>query len=153
MRRVIARALVIPLALACLAAAPDPSERLADPAQEGRARRLMQEFRCVVCQNESIDDSEADLAQDLRRSVREQVKAGRTDAQIRGFLVQRYGEFILLKPGFNAGNAALWLTPFVLLGAAGVAFVLVRRRRERTEPPLTEDEEARLAELARDGDG
>jgi cytochrome c-type biogenesis protein CcmH len=143
------RLLLVPLALLVIAAAPDPSDRLPDPAQEARARQLMQEFRCVVCQNESIDDSEADLAQDLRRIVREQVSAGRSDAQVRAFMVDRYGQFVLLKPRFNPGNAALWLTPAALLGLAGLVLCFLRRRDRALEPPLTDEEEAQIAELSR----
>jgi cytochrome c-type biogenesis protein CcmH len=143
------RLAILPLAVLTIAAAPDPADRLPDPAQEARARHLMQEFRCVVCQNESIDDSEADLAGDLRGIVREQVAAGRSDAQVRAFMVDRYGQFVLLKPRFNPGNAALWLTPAVLLAAAGVGLVLFRRRGGGLEPPLTDEEEAAIAELSR----
>jgi cytochrome c-type biogenesis protein CcmH len=142
------RLLLVPLAVLCMAAAPDPGEQLADPAREARARALMQEFRCVVCQNESIDDSEADLARDLRRIVREQVAAGRSDAEVRAFMTARYGEFVLLKPSFGAGNAVLWLTPVVLVLAAGVVIFVNRRRASALEPPLTEEEESRLAELS-----
>jgi cytochrome c-type biogenesis protein CcmH len=137
-------------ALVCAGAAPDPAERLADPANEARARQLMQEFRCVVCQNESIDDSEADLARDLRGIVREQVGAGRSDAEVRAFMADRYGQFVLLKPRFNPGNAALWLTPVGLLAAAGMLIFLQRRRGPALEPPLTEEEEAKIAELSRE---
>lgn len=129
------------------AAASDPSERLADPAQEARARELFREIRCVVCQNESIDDSEADLARDLRAAVREQVAAGRSDAEVRGFMVERYGEFVLLKPTFTAGNALLWLAPFVIALAAAFGFALHVRRRPAEAPELTPEEEARLAAL------
>ena len=109
------RFLAIIGAVFCLAAASDPAERLADPAQEARARDLFQEVRCLVCQNESIDDSNAELAADLRRLVREEVSAGRTDAQIRRYLVDRYGEFVLLKPAFSWGNGALWAAPFLVV--------------------------------------
>ena len=112
------RLLLAIAALFCIAAAGDPSERLPDPAQEARARALFAEFRCVVCQNESIDDSDAEVAGLLRRTVREQVAAGRTDAEVRTYLVDRYGEFVLLKPTFSAGNAVLWLLPLALLAAA-----------------------------------
>ena len=108
------------LAVLSLAAAP---ATLRDPAEEARARALFREIRCVVCQNESIDASPADIAADLRTVVREQVAAGRSDAEIRAFLVDRYGEFVLFRPAFSPGNALLWLTPFavVLLGLAGFA--------------------------------
>lgn len=135
-------------ALLLAAAAPDPSERLPDPAQEARARELFRQFRCVVCQNESIDDSEADLAADLRKIVREQVAQGRTDAEVRRFLVDRYGEFVLLEPSFSPGNAVLWLTPAAVLAAAGVALFLHGRRRRPAEAPLSPEEEAELARLA-----
>jgi cytochrome c-type biogenesis protein CcmH len=137
-------------AFALMAGASDPSERLADPAQEARARDLFKEVRCLVCQNESIDDSEAQLAGDLRRIVREQVKAGRSDRQIRAFLVERYGEFVLLKPAFSAGNAVLWLAPIgILLLGGGLMFGLLRRREpEQTE--LSQDEEERVRRLLED---
>lgn len=106
-------------------------------------------MRCLVCQNESIDDSEAELAGDLRRLVREQVAAGRSDADVRGYLVQRYGQFVLLKPSGDAANLPLWIAPFglVLIGGAGLVMLLRRRRIEASA--LTEDEEARLAKLSK----
>jgi cytochrome c-type biogenesis protein CcmH len=129
----------------CIAAASDPAERLPDPSQEARAREVMQQVRCVVCQNESIDDSDADLARDLRQVVREQVKVGRTDAEIKAFLVARYGDFILLKPPFSPAEAALWLVPFlILVGAGGFLWLQVRRRRAEPEAALSAEEEARL---------
>jgi cytochrome c-type biogenesis protein CcmH len=144
------RALLIAAAVLCMGAASDPAERLANPQQEARARNIFREVRCLVCQNESIDDSEAELAGDLRRVVREQIVAGRTDAQIRGFLVDRYGEFVLFRPPFSAGNAILWLAPagLVLVGA-GVWFGLLRRR-EAEPAGLTPEEEARLSALEED---
>ncbi|HJV43298.1 cytochrome c-type biogenesis protein [Caulobacter sp.] len=145
------KALAIAVAsIALMAGASEPSERLADPAQEAHARALFREVRCLVCQNESIDDSEAQLAGDLRRIVREQVKAGRSDREIRAFLVQRYGEFVLLKPPFSAGNAVLWLAPVaVLLIGGGLMFGLLRRR-ETAEGELSQDEEDRLRRLLED---
>jgi cytochrome c-type biogenesis protein CcmH len=137
-------------ALALTASASEPSERLADPAQEARARELFKEVRCLVCQNESIDDSEAQLAGDLRRIVREQVKAGRGDAEIRTFLVQRYGEFVLLKPRFSAGNAVLWLAPLGVLSVGGLLMFGLLRRRDTGETELSQDEEVRLARLLKD---
>ena len=127
-------------ALLCLAAASDPAERLADPAQEHRARALFQTLRCVVCQNESIDDSDAELAADLRRIVRGQIARGKTDAEVRGFLVERYGDFILLKPPFNPGNALLWLTPALIVGLGGAVLVWKGRRPAKPETGLSEDE-------------
>jgi cytochrome c-type biogenesis protein CcmH len=139
--------LVALAAVMLVGAAPDPAERLRDPAQEARARHLMQAFRCVVCQNESIDDSEADLAGDLRLIIRQQVSAGRSDADIQAFMQARYGEFILLKPPFNLGNAALWLTPLLVLLIGAGSILLLRRRQGAPEPALTSQEEARLAAL------
>ena len=149
------RAFVITLAaVACMAAASEPGERLADPAQEARARALFGEVRCLVCQNESIDDSQADLAADLRRVVRQEIAKGSSDREVRAFLVARYGEFVLLKPPFSAGNAVLWLAPLAILAAGGgLLAALLRRRREdgAAEPDEAEglslEEEARLAAL------
>lgn len=131
-------------ALLCLAAASDPSERLKDPAQEARARHLFREVRCLVCQNESIDDSEAEFAQDLRRIVRQQVAAGRTDDEVEAFLLARYGEFILLRPSFDAANLLLWFGPLAVVIAGG-AFLALRVRRRPADEALTGEEEARLA--------
>ena len=143
------RALAVAVAaVMCLgAAAGDPAERLANPVQEARARALFRQVRCLVCQNESIDDSEAPLADDLRRIVREQIASGHTDAQALAYLTDRYGEFVLFKPRFSPGNAALWLTPFALVGAGGLALLVLRRRGELLDPPLTEEEEERLSHL------
>ena len=132
-----------------IAAAADPAERLADPAQEAHARALFRDVRCLVCQNESIDDSEAPLAGDLRKIIREQVKAGKTDAQIKGYLTDRYGQFVLMRPSFDAGNLALWAGPFlvVLLGA-----ILLRARLRNREPDveLSKAETERLERLSRE---
>ena len=147
MKRIFRSAAIALASLALMAGASEPSERLPDPSQEARARDLFKEVRCLVCQNESIDDSEAQLAGDLRRIVREQVRAGRSDAEIRAFLVQRYGEFVLLKPRFSAGNAALWLAPMGVLLVGGVLMVGLLRRRETVEPGLSQDEEDRVRRL------
>ncbi len=124
----------------CIAAASDPAERLKDPAQEARARGIFKDVRCLVCQNESIDDSEAELAHDLRRIVREQVAAGKSDAEIKRFLTDRYGEFVLLTPKFSLTNLALWSGPFlvVVLGAG----LLAGRLRNRTPDEALSPEEA-----------
>lgn len=152
------RTLLITLAaVACMAAASEPDERLPDPAQEARARTLFREVRCLVCQNESIDDSQADLAADLRRIVRQEIAQGRSDREIRAFLVARYGEFVLLKPPFSIGNAVLWLAPVgILTIGGGLMVALLRRRREddAIEPDetagLSSEEERRLAALLED---
>jgi cytochrome c-type biogenesis protein CcmH len=141
--------IVAMLAVLTMAAAADPSERLADPAQEARARTLFREVRCLVCQNESIDDSDSELAGDLRRVVREQVAAGRSDGQVKAFLTDRYGPYVLLKPAFDAANAALWLTP-ILAVLAGLALLMARWRRRDGAQALDTDEETRLAALLDD---
>lgn len=120
--------LVIPLTLSLPALAVLPGEQLTDPVLEARARKLSAELRCLVCQNQSIDDSDAALATDLRRLVRERIVAGDNDAAIRAFLVARYGEFVLLKPGFSIQTIALWLLPgLALLFGLGAARKLFRR--------------------------
>jgi cytochrome c-type biogenesis protein CcmH len=143
------RARVLLAALAavfCMAAASDPSERLADPAQEARARQIFEQVRCLVCQNESIDDSEAELARDLRHIVRDQVREGRSDDEIKRFLVERYGEFVLLRPSFSIGNAALWLGPFLVV-ALGVVLLRSRLRHPAPEPELDAADAERLRKL------
>jgi len=132
------------------AAAVQPDEILPDPRLEARARSLSAQLRCMVCQNQSIDDSDADLARDLRLLVREHLKAGESDAQVLNFLVARYGDFILLKPPVKPETIALWSAPFVLLIVGGVAFVLAWRRRSRgagPAPALSAGEQAKLATL------
>ena len=142
------RLLLALAAVACMgAAASDPAERLADPAKEARARGLFTEIRCVVCQNQSIDESDADLARDLRVTVRREVAQGWSDAQIRAFLVGRYGEFILLKPQWSLGNAALWLAPFLIVLLGGGAWLARTRKRAPMGEELTADEEARLKQI------
>jgi cytochrome c-type biogenesis protein CcmH len=133
----------------CLAAASDPAERLPDPALEARAREIFRDVRCVVCQNESIDDSEAELARDLRRIVREQVTAGRSEAEVKRFLTDRYGEFVLLTPRWSAGNLVLWIGPFVVL-LAGAALLLLRLRNRTPDPELTPLEAERLRSISDD---
>ncbi len=128
----------------------DPAEQLPDAAQEQRARVIGRELRCLVCQNQSIEDSDADLARDLRRIVREQVAAGRSDEQVMAFLHDRYGDFVLLRPPFTAGTALLWATPVLALGGGALLVLGLRRRRAAPVPAaLTAAEQARLAELDR----
>src|SRR5215216_2304143 len=147
-----ARFLVVMLAL--LGAMPlhavQVDEILPDPALEGRARAISHELRCMVCQNQSIDDSEAPLARDLRLLVRERLKAGDSDRQVLDFLTARYGEFVLLKPRFGLHTALLWLLPagFLVIGACGLLVLMRRQRRESPgDAALSAAEQARLAKL------
>jgi len=141
--------------LGCSAAyAVQPDEIMSDPAKELRARDLSRELRCMVCQNQSIDDSEAPLARDLRLLVRERIAAGDSDAQVLDFLVARYGEFVLLKPRVEPHTLLLWLLPPLALAGGGVALWINSRRRSKSAAAgdgstvkLTADEEARLQEL------
>lgn len=133
-------------AVLLIAAAPDPADRLADPVQEARARALFVGVRCVVCQNETIDDSEAELAHDLRQTVRAQVAFGRSDEQIKAFLVQRYGDFILLKPRLNPATALLWAGPFAIV-FIGLGWIALRRRTRASPDLLTPEELNALNEL------
>lgn len=137
------------LSLAGHSFAVQPDEMLSDPALEARARALSLQLRCMVCQNQSIDDSDAPLARDLRILVRERLKAGDSDTQIREFLVARYGQFVLLAPEKSPRTALLWLAPLLVLLAGSV--VLLRYFRRRTlvaQKPLTAAEKRRLEELA-----
>jgi cytochrome c-type biogenesis protein CcmH len=156
------RGLVLAAALAgaapALAVAPD--EILPDPQLEARARTLSHELRCMVCQNQSIDDSDAPLAHDLRVLVRERLKAGDSDSQVIDFLVARYGEFVLLKPRmFEWHTAPLWLAPIGLLLVGGITVLVAARRRRdvaanaEAPAPLSKNEQARLTELTKPGRG
>ena len=118
-----------------------PDELLKDPALEARARLLSAELRCLVCQNQSIDDSDAPLAKDLRGLIREQLMTGKSDAEIMDFVVARYGEYVLLKPPFHVSTMLLWATPFAVLLIAGTALFLRRQRvAPQPEQPLSESE-------------
>ena len=144
--------LVLLFALVALPAlAVEPTEMLKDPALEARARDIGRSLRCVVCQNQSIDDSNAEVAHDMRRAVRERLLAGDSDQQVYAFMVARYGDYVLLKPPFRAGTLLLWLGgPLVLLIAGGALLLAARKRRTApaAEPaPLTEEERARVAAL------
>ena len=133
--------------------AVQPDEIMSDPVKEARARDLSRELRCMVCQNQSIDDSEAPLAKDLRILVRERIAAGDSNAQVIDFLVARYGEFVLLKPQLNSHTWILWLLPPLVLAVGGGALWMQARRRSKSagEDPallkLSDEEEARLERL------
>jgi cytochrome c-type biogenesis protein CcmH len=149
------RELVLALTLALLATpalAVRPDEMLPDPAMEARARELSQGLRCLVCRNESIDDSDADLAHDLRVLLRDRLKAGDSDQQAVNYIVARYGEFVLLKPTTSGANLILWgAGPAALLAGAVLAFVVARKRAHAAEAAgLTSEDKARLAELLKD---
>jgi cytochrome c-type biogenesis protein CcmH len=152
------------VALTLVGASPldavEPDEVLSDRVLEARARTLSKELRCMVCQNQSIDDSDAPLARDLRVLVRERLQAGDSNRQVIDFLVARYGEFVLLRPRFSSHTALLWLGPaaFLLIGAIGLLVIL---RRYRTQPQtettapaarLTPDEETKLSAILDRGD-
>jgi cytochrome c-type biogenesis protein CcmH len=138
--------------LGCLLAAPavavsDPGELLPDPAQEQRAEALGHQLRCLVCQNESVEESNADLARDLRRIIRQRIVAGDSDPQVIDWMVARYGNFVRLLPPFNVMTFALWGAPGLALLAGIVAAVMARRRRPANPAPLTEAERRHLADL------
>jgi cytochrome c-type biogenesis protein CcmH len=150
------RSLLFALALALLGAVPvhavQVDEILPDPALEARARAISRDLRCMVCQNQSIDDSEAPLARDLRLLVRERLKAGDTDSQVVDFMVARYGEFVLLKPRMSWHTVILWAAPPMVLVAGLIAIGLAQRRRSAGTGPdvlpgLTESERIKLAEI------
>jgi cytochrome c-type biogenesis protein CcmH len=146
--------LLLLLALSTPAFAVQPGEKLDDPALEARARTISKELRCLVCQNQSIDDSDADLAADLRRLVRDRLTAGDSDAEVIDYIVARYGEFVLLRPRFEPATLLLWLSPFavIILGGAGLLLVLRRRRGEMTPQALDLEEKSRIAALLREAD-
>ena len=158
--RILLAALVFGAAWPAMAVQPD--EILPDPAMETRARDISREVRCMVCQNQSIDDSDAPLARDLRLLVRERLKAGDSNSQVLDFLTARYGEFVLLRPRFTLRTALLWLLPVALLLTGVVGLLLLGRRYrsraaevdEVTEiPGLTPAEQARLAEVTKNSPG
>ncbi|CAN7475847.1 cytochrome c-type biogenesis protein CcmH [Pararhizobium sp. LjRoot235] len=151
------RRLVLVLLL-LLSASPvfavNPDEVLAEPALEARARALSAQLRCMVCQNQSIDDSNAELAKDLRLLVRERITAGDSDEAVITYLVSRYGEFVLLKPRFETKTLLLWGAPIVLLLAGAVAMIVSARRRsgKATGTPLSDEERAKLDAVLRDSE-
>jgi cytochrome c-type biogenesis protein CcmH len=154
MRRILAGLFVFAVMVSPAAYAVQPDEIMADSAKEARARDLSRELRCMVCQNQSIDDSEAPLARDLRLLVRERIAAGDSDSQVIDFLVARYGEFVLLKPRFEGQTLLLWLLTPLALAGGGLALWIAGRRRaksalgdDQAEARLSAEEEARLQRL------
>jgi cytochrome c-type biogenesis protein CcmH len=153
-KRILSCLFVLVVMVGSPARAVQPDEIMSDPAKEARARDLSRELRCMVCQNQSIDDSEAPLARDLRILVRERIAAGDSDAQVMDFLVARYGEFVLLKPRLNPHTWLLWLLPPLALAGGGFALWGLARRRAKSGATgdmalykLTAEEEARLERL------
>lgn len=142
--------LLLALLFAGAAQAVKPDEMLADPALEARARALSEGLRCMVCQNQSIDESDADLARDLRILVRQRLVAGDTDQQVMDYVVSRYGEFVLLKPRFELRNALLWGTPVILLLVGGIFIAMTARsRRTLATKSLSAEEQASLDAILR----
>jgi cytochrome c-type biogenesis protein CcmH len=135
-----------------LAHAVQPDEMLRDPALEARARTLSAELRCMVCQNQSIDDSDAPLARDIRLLIRQRISQGQSNEAVRGFLVSRYGDFILLKPPFKTETLLLWTGAPLALAIGALAIWSAVRRREIAPPALTEAEEARLTAIVGEGE-
>ncbi|HYF09657.1 MAG TPA: cytochrome c-type biogenesis protein [Acetobacteraceae bacterium] len=130
------------------AAVGDPRERLPDPALEAQAQSIGRELRCLVCQNQSIEDSDAELARDLRRIVRERIAAGEDRAQVMRFVHDRYGDFVLLRPPMSGSALVLWAMPLIALGGGLIAILALRRRAAAADAaPLSEAERSRLAEM------
>lgn len=160
----LARTVVLALMLALVVltmpgggGAVEPGEKLASPALEARAREVSKELRCLVCQNQSIDDSDAELAHDLRLVVRERIVAGDSDREVLDYVVSRYGDFVLLRPPFKASTYALWLGPVVILLIGAIAIAVFYRRRVAAGTPgpaaLSDQERRRLAGLLEDEPG
>jgi cytochrome c-type biogenesis protein CcmH len=155
MMATIARILLVcllSLSAGTAARAVNPGEVLDDPALEERARDISANLRCLVCQNQSIDDSDAELARDLRVIVRERLVAGDSNTEIFDFVVDRYGEFVLLRPRLSAQNLLLWGTPFAVLILGAIAVFAVARTRRRNVAALTDDEQLRLSKILADGE-
>ena len=144
--------LMAALSLSGTVLAVEPKEMLKDPALEARAREVSKQLRCVQCQNETIDESHAEIARDMRVLVRERIAAGDSNDQIVGYMASRYGDYVLLKPRFMAGTYALWLGPFVILIIGGFVVRAHLRRRGAAAAPLSSEEEAALASLTDSGD-
>ena len=150
MRRLASIVLFLSLLLPTASLAVRPDEMLKDPALEARARHLSEELRCMVCQNQSIDDSEAPLAHDLRVLVRQRLEAGDTDRQVLDYLVSRYGDFVLLKPPFKADTLLLWgLPPLALIAGIAALVIIARKRKSVPLQPeaLSQEEQTKLATL------
>ena len=145
LRAVIALGFVL---VAAAAGAVQPDEVMQDPRLETRARELSAELRCLVCQNQSIDDSDAPLARDIRLLIRDRIKQGESNREVRAFLVSRYGNFILLNPPFELSTVLLWLSGPLVLALGGLGVYFARRRAPPSPPPLTAEEERRLKEIA-----
>jgi cytochrome c-type biogenesis protein CcmH len=146
LRRILLLSIVLAILAPSLARAVQPDEVLPDPKLEARARAISAGLRCLVCQNESIDDSKAELARDLRLLVRERLKLGESNEQVRAFLVKRYGDFILLKPPLELETALLWGMPALALVAGGIALLFGLRHLQSTPTaPLSQAEQDRLA--------
>jgi cytochrome c-type biogenesis protein CcmH len=141
------RALFALLLLLSPALAIQPDEVMKDPAQEARARAIGKELRCLVCQNQSIDDSDAPLARDLRILVRQRIAQGDSDAAVKDYVVARYGTYVLLKPPFAPETWLLWFGPFLLIAVGGLGVLVWYRRRPLDTAPLTAEEAARLKSL------
>jgi len=163
LRLIAVAAFVLSAQLAAYADPKDPTldKPLADPAQEAQARAFMREIRCVVCQSQSIDESDAEIAAQLRNAIREQMAAGKTPDEIRAYLVARYGDFVLLDPPFRTRTLILWIGPFALV-AIGLGVIVVQRRRKPATatdatglapPDLSESERRRVERLLLEGDG
>ncbi|MBS0519108.1 MAG: cytochrome c-type biogenesis protein CcmH [Proteobacteria bacterium] len=150
---VLALAVLATASVLTSARAVEPDEMLPDPALEARAREISRELRCVVCQNQSVDDSNAEVAHDIRRAVRERLVAGDSDSQVRDYMVARYGDYVLMKPPFRMRTLVLWLgAPLVLLlGALGLWWTALRRPPPTPPAPLSEAEKEKVAALLDSG--
>ena len=143
-------ALIVALMLATPAWAVLPQEQLADPVLEARAREISRALRCVVCQNQTIDESDATLAADLRMIVRERLVAGDSDAEVKAWIVARYGDYVLMRPPFRGETVLLWLGPALVLLLGGIGVALYLRNRTTPQPALSAEEQAELDRLLKD---
>jgi cytochrome c-type biogenesis protein CcmH len=151
------RHVLVIIAALLLGVAPALAEvQLADPKLEQRARDLSREIRCVVCQSQSVADSDADIAKEVRAIIREQIGSGKSDQEIRDYLVARYGDFVLFDPPFKASTYALWIGPFAILVFAGIGVAIFFRRRAQSSARVAElnpEERSRVSRLLNEGDG